>query len=77
MVLSNLARDLEERVPELAKVETAQTGRAVREMKAQVRSRLFRCTGGGRTLTFARDTSWGGFRNGCESSVWPTGLPRG
>ena len=36
-VLSNLARDLEERVPELAKVETLQTGRAIREMKAQVR----------------------------------------
>ncbi|KAI0660816.1 aldehyde dehydrogenase [Cubamyces menziesii] len=35
-VLSNLARDLEERVPELAKVETLQTGRAIREMKAQL-----------------------------------------
>ncbi|KAI0651240.1 aldehyde dehydrogenase domain-containing protein [Trametes meyenii] len=35
-VLSNLARDLEERIPELAKVETLQTGRAIREMKAQV-----------------------------------------
>ncbi|KAI0353012.1 aldehyde dehydrogenase [Trametes cingulata] len=36
MVLSNLARDLEERVPELAKIETMQTGRAIREMKAQL-----------------------------------------
>ena len=35
-VLSNLARDLEARVPELAKIETLQTGRAVREMTAQV-----------------------------------------
>ncbi|KAL7282539.1 hypothetical protein ACG7TL_004010 [Trametes sanguinea] len=35
-VLSNLARDLEERVPELAKIETLQTGRAIREMKAQL-----------------------------------------
>ncbi|KAI9000846.1 aldehyde dehydrogenase [Trametes punicea] len=35
-VLSNLARDLEERVPELAKLETLQTGRAIREMKAQL-----------------------------------------
>ncbi|KAI0677370.1 aldehyde dehydrogenase [Trametes maxima] len=35
-VLSNLARDLEERVPELAKVETLQTGRVIREMKAQL-----------------------------------------
>ena len=37
-VLSNLARDLEARVPELAKIETLQTGRAVREMTAQVSS---------------------------------------
>ncbi|KAI0638355.1 aldehyde dehydrogenase [Trametes polyzona] len=36
MVLANLARDLEERVPELARIETAQTGRAIREMKAQL-----------------------------------------
>ncbi|KAI0772099.1 aldehyde dehydrogenase [Trametes elegans] len=35
-VLSNLARDLEVRVPEFAKVETLQTGRAIREMKAQL-----------------------------------------
>ncbi|CDO73732.1 hypothetical protein BN946_scf185015.g60 [Trametes cinnabarina] len=35
-VLANLARDLEERVPELAKIETLQTGRAIREMKAQL-----------------------------------------
>ena len=37
-VLSNLARDLEARVPDLAKMETLQTGRAIREMKTQVRS---------------------------------------
>ena len=37
-VLANLARDLEARVPELAKIETLQTGRAVREMTAQVSS---------------------------------------
>ncbi|KAI0722792.1 aldehyde dehydrogenase [Earliella scabrosa] len=36
VVLSNLARDLEERVPELAKIESLQTGRAIREMKAQL-----------------------------------------
>ncbi|RPD66987.1 aldehyde dehydrogenase [Lentinus tigrinus ALCF2SS1-7] len=35
-VLSNLARDLEVRVPELAKIETLQTGRAIREMTAQL-----------------------------------------
>ncbi|EJF62414.1 aldehyde dehydrogenase [Dichomitus squalens LYAD-421 SS1] len=35
-VLSNLARHLEERVPDLAKMETAQTGRAIREMNAQL-----------------------------------------
>ncbi|KAI9056512.1 aldehyde dehydrogenase [Trametes sanguinea] len=35
-VLSNLARDLEERLPDLAKAETLQTGRAIREMKAQL-----------------------------------------
>ncbi|KAH9850759.1 aldehyde dehydrogenase [Lenzites betulinus] len=35
-VLSNLARELEERVPDLARVETAQTGRAIREMRAQL-----------------------------------------
>ena len=40
VVLSNLARDLEERVPELAKIESLQTGRAIREMKAQVRPYL-------------------------------------
>ncbi len=36
-VLSNLARDLEDRLPDLAKMETLQTGRAIREMNAQVR----------------------------------------
>ena len=35
-VLSNLARDLEAHVPDLAKLETMQTGRAIREMNAQV-----------------------------------------
>ena len=35
-VLSNLARDLEAQVPDLAKLETMQTGRAIREMNAQV-----------------------------------------
>lgn len=38
-VLSRLARALEERLPELAKIETLQTGRAIREMNAQL-SRL-------------------------------------
>lgn len=37
-VLSNLARDLEDRMPDLAKMETLQTGRAIREMNAQVRT---------------------------------------
>ncbi|KAG5652660.1 hypothetical protein H0H81_004152, partial [Sphagnurus paluster] len=35
-VLSKLARILEERVPELAKIETLQTGRTIREMNAQL-----------------------------------------
>jgi acyl-CoA reductase-like NAD-dependent aldehyde dehydrogenase len=35
-VLSKLARLLEERVPELAKIETLQTGRTIREMNAQL-----------------------------------------
>ncbi|KAJ7248522.1 aldehyde dehydrogenase [Mycena rebaudengoi] len=35
-VLSRLARSLEERIPELAEIETAQTGRPIREMKAQL-----------------------------------------
>ncbi|KAJ7068539.1 aldehyde dehydrogenase [Mycena amicta] len=38
-VLSRLARALEDRIPELAELETLQTGRAIREMKAQL-SRL-------------------------------------
>ncbi|KAJ7228384.1 aldehyde dehydrogenase [Mycena pura] len=38
-VLSRLARALETRIPELAELETLQTGRAIREMKAQL-SRL-------------------------------------
>ncbi|KAF7301913.1 Aldehyde dehydrogenase [Mycena indigotica] len=38
-VLSRLARALESRIPELAEIETLQTGRAIREMKAQL-SRL-------------------------------------
>ncbi len=45
-VLSNLARDLEERVPDLAKIETLQTGRAIREMKAQVRLCIHALPGG-------------------------------
>ena len=39
-VLSNLAQVVEQRVPQLAKVETMQTGRAIREMNAQVRSAM-------------------------------------
>ncbi|KAF8195613.1 aldehyde dehydrogenase [Mycena galopus ATCC 62051] len=35
-VLSRLARALEERIPEFAEIETLQTGRAIREMKAQL-----------------------------------------
>jgi acyl-CoA reductase-like NAD-dependent aldehyde dehydrogenase len=35
-VLSRLARALENRVPDLAKLETLQTGRAIREMNAQL-----------------------------------------
>ncbi|KDQ17301.1 hypothetical protein BOTBODRAFT_30112 [Botryobasidium botryosum FD-172 SS1] len=35
-VLSRLARELEKRVPELAIVESMQTGRTIREMKAQL-----------------------------------------
>ncbi|KAF4619381.1 hypothetical protein D9613_005117 [Agrocybe pediades] len=35
-VLSKLARLLEERIPELAKLETRQTGRTIREMSAQL-----------------------------------------
>lgn len=35
-VLSRLARALEERVPALAELETLQTGRAIREMTAQL-----------------------------------------
>ena len=38
-VLTRLARALEERVPALAELETLQTGRAIREMCAQL-SRL-------------------------------------
>lgn len=38
-VLSRLARNLEIRIPELAEIESIQTGRAFREMKAQL-SRL-------------------------------------
>ena len=38
-VLSKLARNLEKRIPELAEIESMQTGRAIREMKAQL-SRL-------------------------------------
>lgn len=36
MLLSNLARLLEENVPRLAKMESLQTGRAIREMNAQL-----------------------------------------
>ncbi|KAJ7490312.1 aldehyde dehydrogenase [Mycena galericulata] len=35
-VLSRMARALEERIPELAQIETLQTGRSIREMKAQL-----------------------------------------
>jgi acyl-CoA reductase-like NAD-dependent aldehyde dehydrogenase len=35
-VLTRLARALEERVPALAELETLQTGRAIREMAAQL-----------------------------------------
>ena len=35
-VLSNLARNLEERIEEIAVLESMQTGRAIREMKAQL-----------------------------------------
>ncbi|KAJ6538548.1 Aldehyde/histidinol dehydrogenase [Mycena vulgaris] len=38
-VLSRIARALEARIPELAQIETLQTGRSIREMKAQL-SRL-------------------------------------
>jgi acyl-CoA reductase-like NAD-dependent aldehyde dehydrogenase len=38
-VLSRLARALETRIPEFAKLDTLQTGRAIREMNAQL-SRL-------------------------------------
>ena len=35
-VLSKLARILESRIQEIAEIETRQTGRALREMKAQL-----------------------------------------
>lgn len=35
-VLSGLARLLEERIPDFAKLETLQTGRPIREMNAQL-----------------------------------------
>ena len=35
-VLSRLSRALSDRVPEFAQLETLQTGRAIREMKAQL-----------------------------------------
>lgn len=35
-VLSRLARNLERKIPELAKIESLQTGRALREMNAQL-----------------------------------------
>ncbi|KAJ7167472.1 aldehyde dehydrogenase [Mycena filopes] len=35
-VLSRLARILEDRIPELAQIETLQTGRSIREMRAQL-----------------------------------------
>ncbi len=35
-VLTRLARALEERVPAFAELETLQTGRAIREMRAQL-----------------------------------------
>lgn len=35
-VLSRLARALEARIPELAKIESLQTGRTIREMNAQL-----------------------------------------
>ncbi|EIN10546.1 aldehyde dehydrogenase [Punctularia strigosozonata HHB-11173 SS5] len=36
-ILSNIARALESRVPDLARIETLQTGRTIREMNAQLR----------------------------------------
>jgi acyl-CoA reductase-like NAD-dependent aldehyde dehydrogenase len=36
LVLSRLARTLEHRIPELAKIESLQTGRAIRELNAQL-----------------------------------------
>lgn len=36
MVLSNLARSLEEKIGDFAVLESMQTGRAVREMQAQL-----------------------------------------
>lgn len=36
IVLSRLARSLETRIPELARIESLQTGRALREMNAQL-----------------------------------------
>lgn len=76
MVLSNLARDLEERVPELAKVETAQTGRAVREMKAQVRSLLnFSCRVCVQMLT-STSGSLDDCQSGCESTLHPNEVCR-
>jgi acyl-CoA reductase-like NAD-dependent aldehyde dehydrogenase len=36
MVLSNIARRLEEKISDLAALESMQTGRAIREMKAQL-----------------------------------------
>jgi acyl-CoA reductase-like NAD-dependent aldehyde dehydrogenase len=35
-LLSSLARVLEERIPEMAHIEVLQTGRTIREMKAQL-----------------------------------------
>lgn len=35
-VLTKLARELESRVPEFAEIEMRQTGRAIREMRAQL-----------------------------------------
>lgn len=43
-VLSAISANLKEAIPELLELEVAQTGRAVREMKAQVKQRALVCT---------------------------------
>ncbi len=43
-VLNNMAENLRSNIPRLADMEVAQTGRAVREMKAQVRKLIVNAT---------------------------------